>query len=236
MPSIHPPKPSLHSLSGEALFDALKSDNYRVPAKKRGGKRPAPPRPTDPLAPLATAGMTWQDHSLVLMVLRTDCACGKHYESPNTHMFLRRETSGAAHYTPLEANITDPETRFVDLPTAIEYRDTQVASCQFCFDLAHVMLAAKDHTPCTQTSAKPYLSDSSSAPSQAASAPPSPDSSSSPSDPSSPLEQLIQPSTQPSVLESLSLVQPSSPPSPGEPEEPVDPQDVYDLLDSLEDL
>ncbi len=126
------------NLAGADLWDAFDSDKT---LKVRKTKATPKPRLLDPLAPASTQHWDWSDTHLVLIVLRSRCTCCNHeHEMPNNTIFLRREApSGALHYTEIEGRIDNPEVRFANIEPVIEYREEEVSTCQFCFDLAYIL-------------------------------------------------------------------------------------------------
>ena len=144
---------NLAALDGEDLWNAIKSKNFTVK------KEPPKPRIVDKLAPSSAQTWAWTDTKLVMIINRQMCDCGKIYEHPNEHIFLRREGKGGAiHYTALDANIPDPESRFMELETAFEYRESECRACQFCFNLAHVIERARQpEKPLPQPPASPAV-------------------------------------------------------------------------------
>ena len=127
-------KLDITSLGGDDLWDALSSGSTitaKAPTKKQ--KLASSILNT----PIPTPKPDWIDKAIVMLVHTSYCECGKSFEHPNPHQFIRRESlrTKAIHWRALdEFHYFAPEL-MSHLPFEIKHEAINIKTCPACFGL-----------------------------------------------------------------------------------------------------
>lgn len=94
------------------------------------------PPPLDPFTSrIIMAEENWDIEAVVLIIDRRTCTCGRHYDTPNPRVMLRKRRrhhrSRTLHLERLDGDTGLP----YDVPRETEYIHSRVEACQGCFKL-----------------------------------------------------------------------------------------------------
>ena len=86
-----------------------------------------------PIEPLTMAEDNWDIEAVVLIIDRRTCACGRHFDTPNPRVMVRkRRLFHHTHTLHFERLTTDTVLPY-DVPRETEYINSRVDACQGCF-------------------------------------------------------------------------------------------------------
>jgi len=141
----------LKDLVASMVKDVRSGKAKRQAKKKRTQEKAENPKPTFPKNP-------WLEESIILLIHRHSCSCGKGHEFPNEHLLIKRKRivrdKEELYYDKLEGN---PEAVYGHLPRRIEYNTSHVTHCEACFDATETPEPPATPTYRPQTSKTPMI-------------------------------------------------------------------------------